>query len=78
MADIVVLQRHADQANQMEISNSFLTLTNNIIYMEAGTYNGICWTGDFRNKTSGTQLASSTILMITFRLLMVILIPPDM
>ena len=27
-------------------------LTNHIVYVEAGTYNGICWTGDFRTKIS--------------------------
>ena len=30
--------------------------TNHIIYVEAGTYNGIFWTGDLRTKNSGTRL----------------------
>ena len=34
----------------------YFMLTNHIIYVEAGTYNGIFWTGDFRTKNSGTRL----------------------
>ena len=34
----------------------YFMLTNHIIYVEAGTYNGIFRTGDFRTKNSGTRL----------------------
>ena len=34
----------------------YFTFTNHIIYVEAGTYNGIFWTGDFRTKNSGTWI----------------------
>jgi hypothetical protein len=32
--------------------------------VEAGTYYGIFWTGDFRIKNSGTQLASHDVLAL--------------
>jgi hypothetical protein len=34
----------------------YFMLTNHIMYVEAGTYNGIFRTGDFRTKNSGTRL----------------------
>jgi len=49
----ISLQRPAHQANQMDVSSM---LTNHIVNVEAGTYNGICWTGDFRAINYGTWL----------------------
>jgi hypothetical protein len=39
-----------------EVNSDYKVFPDNIVNVEAGTYNGICWTGDCRTKISGTRL----------------------